>query len=559
AMVAVEATEEEVLPLLTEGVAVAAVNGPTSVVVSGEEQATLAVAEQLAAQGRRTSRLRVSHAFHSPLMDPMLDDFREVAETLSYDEPQIPVVSNLTGTLATDGQLTSPEYWVRHVREAVRFADGVCALAEAGADVLLELGPDGVLAALAQQSATALTVPLLRKDRPEEHSAVTALARLHTAGVTVDWAAFHDGTGARTAELPTYAFQHERYWPKATATAVDATGLGLASADHPLLGAAMSVAGSDELLLTGTLSLATHPWLADHSVDGMVVFPGTGFLELAVRAADQAGCDRVQELTIATPLVLPATGAVQMQISVGAAGQDGSRELRFFTRPGEDFDAEWTQHATGRIGSGEHVLGFDTTVWPPRDAEAVDIEELFDRFASDGLEYGPVFRGLSAAWRQDDTVYAEVELPDSVEDAGAFGLHPALLHAALHGTAFLSDDSGLLPFAWEGVSLHADGASILRVRIASCGEDAVEIAAVDPAGQPVLSVESLTLRAADSGAVAALRRDEANSLFRVDWTPRTLGASAAPATWAVLGEDPFGLTAALGADSEAVAGVHAPA
>ncbi|MFB7790609.1 SDR family NAD(P)-dependent oxidoreductase [Streptomyces sp. NPDC056086] len=559
AMVAVAATEDEVLPLLTEGVAVAAINGPTSVVVSGEEQATLAVAEQLAERGRRTSRLRVSHAFHSPLMDPMLEDFRAVAETLSYDEPRIPVVSNLTGTVAADGQLTDPEYWVRHVREAVRFADGVRALAEAGADILLELGPDGVLAALAQQSATAVTVPVLRKDRPEEHSAVTALARLHTAGVTVDWAAFHDGTGARTAELPTYAFQHERYWPTATPTAVDATGLGLASADHPLLGAAMSVAGSDELLLTGTLSLATHPWLADHSVGGTVLFPGTGFLELAVRAADQAGCDRVEELTIATPLVLPATGAVQMQISVGAADENGHRELRFFTRPGEDQDADWTQHATGRIGSGEHALGFDTTVWPPREAEAVDIEGLFDRFASDGLEYGPVFRGLRAVWRQDHTVYAEVELPDPVEDSGAFGLHPALLHAALHGTVFLSDDSSLLPCAWNGVSLHADGASTLRVRIASCGEDAVQIAAVDPAGQPVVSVESLTLRAADAEAGATPRRDEANSLFRIDWTPRTVAAPAAPATWAVLGDDPFGLTAVLAADSEAVAGVHAPA
>ncbi|MGW4048026.1 SDR family NAD(P)-dependent oxidoreductase [Streptomyces sp. NPDC004721] len=559
AMVAVEATEDEVLPLLGEGVAVAAINGPTSVVVSGEEEATLAVAEQLAAQGRRTSRLRVSHAFHSPLMDPMLEDFRAVAETISYDEPRIPVVSNLTGTVAADGQLTDPEYWVRHVREAVRFADGVRTLAEAGADVLLELGPDGVLAALAQQSATAVTIPVLRKDRPEEHSAVTALARLHTAGVTVDWAAFHDGTGAHTTELPTYAFQHERYWPKVTPTAVDATGLGLASTDHPLLGAAMSVAGSDVLLLTGTLSLATHPWLADHSVGGTVLFPGTGFLELAVRAADQAGCDRVEELTIATPLVLPATGAVQMQISVGAADENGHRELRFFTRPGEDQDTDWTRHATGRIGSGEHVLGFDTTVWPPRDAEAVDIEGLFDRFASDGLEYGPVFRGLRAVWRQDDTVYAEVELPDSVEDSDAFGLHPALLHAALHGTVFLSDDSSLLPFAWNGVSLHADGASTLRVRIASCGENAVQIAAVDPAGQPVVSVESLTLRTADAGAGAQPRRDDANSLFRIDWTPRTVAAPAAPATWAVLGEDPFGLTAVLAADSEAVAGVHAPA
>ncbi|MFJ4920196.1 SDR family NAD(P)-dependent oxidoreductase [Streptomyces sp. NPDC088725] len=561
AMVAVEATEDEVLPLLTDGVAVAAVNGPTSVVISGEEQATLAVAEQLAAQGRRTTRLRVSHAFHSPLMDPMLDDFRTVAETLSYHEPQIPVVSNLTGTLAADGQLTTPDYWVRHVREAVRFADGVRALADAGADVLLEIGPDGVLAALAQQSATAVTVPFLRKDRPEEHSAVTALARLHTAGVTVDWAAFHAGTGATTAELPTYAFQNERYWPKATAIAVDATGLGLASADHPLLGAAMSVAGSDELLLTGTLSLATHPWLADHSVDGRIFFPGTGFLELAVRAADQAGCDRVEELTIAAPLVLPPTGAVQMQISVGAADEDGSRDLRFFTRSGEDQDAEWTQHATGRIGAGEQpALDFDTTVWPPRDADAVDIDGLFERYASDGLEYGPVFRGLRAVWRQDDTVYAEVALPDSVEDTGAFGLHPALLHAALHGTVFLPGDGDggpLLPFAWNGVSLHADGASTLWVRIDSCGEDAVRIAAVDPAGQPVISVASLTLRAAEAGA--ASRSADANSLFRIDWTPRTVAAPAAPATWAVLGEDPFGLTAVLAADSEAVAGVHPPA
>ncbi|MFJ5900691.1 SDR family NAD(P)-dependent oxidoreductase [Streptomyces sp. NPDC093064] len=559
AMVAVEATEDEVLPLLTEGVVVAAINGPTSVVVSGAEEATLAVAEKLAAQGRRTSRLRVSHAFHSPLMDPMLEDFRAVAETLSYEEPRIPVVSNLTGTVAADGQLTDPEYWARHVREAVRFADGIRALTEAGADVLLELGPDGVLAALAQQSATAVTIPVLRKDRPEEHSAVTALARLHSAGVTVDWAAFHDGTGAHTTELPTYAFQHERYWPKGTPTAVDATGLGLACADHPLLGAAMSVAGSDELLLTGTLSLATHPWLADHSVGGTVLFPGTGFLELAVRAADQAGCDRVEELTIATSFTLPPTGAVQMQISVGAADENGHRELRFFTRPGEDQDADWTQHATGRIGSGEHVLGFDTTVWPPRDAEAVDIEGLFDRFASDGLEYGPVFRGLRAVWRHDDTVYADVELPDSVEDSGAFGLHPALLHAALHGTVFLSDDSSLLPFAWNGVSLHADGASTLRVRIASCGEDAVQIAAVDPAGQPVVSVESLALRAADAEAGAQPRRDDANSLFRVDWTPRTVAAPAAPATWAVLGDDPFGLTAVLAAGSEAVAGVKVPA
>ncbi|EPY92528.1 type I polyketide synthase, partial [Streptomyces noursei] len=563
AMVAVEATEDELTPLLTDGVAIAAVNGPTALVLSGGEAATLAVAARLAEAGRRTTRLRVSHAFHSPLMDPMLAAFRTVAEGLTYHEPQIPVVSHLTGTLADAGQLASADYWVRHVREPVRFADGVRALTAAGVGLFLELGPDGTLAALAQQSAPdAVTVPLLRKDRDEERSAVTALARLHTAGAPVDWTAFYAGTGARRTDLPTYAFQYERYWPKTTYRPADATGLGLTAADHPLLGAAMSVAGSDELLLTGTLSLATHPWLADHAVGGMVLFPGTGFLELAVRAADQVGCDRVEELMLAAPLVLPATGSVQMQIAVGPADpDDGGRDLRFFTRPGDDQDAAWTQHATGRITEGAHVLPFDTTTWPPRDAQVVDIDGLYDRYRANGLAYGPVFRGLRAVWRRDTEIYAEVALPDGVTDADAFGLHPALFDAVLHGTLFASadgDDRSLLPFAWNGASLHASGAACLRVRITACGTDAVEITAVDPQGRPVVSVESLTLRAAgpDTGTED---RCDVNSLFRMDWTPRTVHAPAAPATWAVLGADPFGLTAALtAAGPDTVADLRAP-
>ncbi|MFF2813008.1 type I polyketide synthase [Streptomyces sp. NPDC058000] len=561
AMVAVEATEDEVTPLLTDGVAIAAVNGPTSLVVSGDETATLAVAARLAEQGRRTTRLRVSHAFHSPLMDPMLAEFRAVAEGLTYGEPQIPVVSNLTGAVADGTLLGTADYWVRHVREAVRFADGIRALTDAGVGAFLELGPDGTLAALAQQSAPdTVTVPVLRKDRDEEPSAVAALARLHTAGVPVDWTAFYAGTGARRTDLSTYAFQYERYWPKTTYRPADATGLGLAAADHPLLGAAMSVAGSDELLLTGTLSLATHPWLADHVVGGMVFFPGTGFLELAVRAADQVGCDRVEELMLAAPLVLPATGTVQMQIAVGAADQDGARDLRFFTRPGADQDAAWTQHATGRITDGEHVLAFDTTAWPPRDAESITLDGLYDRYRANGLDYGPVFRGLRAVWRRDAEIYAEVALPDGVTDADTFGLHPALFDAVLHSTLFASADGdhrSLLPFAWNGVSLHASGAAALRVRITNCGTDAVEITAVDPQGRPVISVESLTLRAA--GPDTADHRADAGSLFRMDWTPRTVHAPTTPATWAVLGDDPLGLTAALtAAGPETVADLHAP-
>ncbi|MBT2430600.1 polyketide synthase dehydratase domain-containing protein, partial [Streptomyces sp. ISL-112] len=468
----------------------------------------------------------------------------------------------LTGRVASAGGLCSAEYWVRHVREAVRFADGVRVLGEQGVSLFLELGPDGVLSAMAQESVPegAVTVPTLRKDRPEETTLVTALARLHVQGVRVDWPDFFAGTGARPVDLPTYAFQHERFWPRTTFRPADATGLGLTSADHPLLGAAMSVAGSDELLLTGTLSLTTHPWLADHVVSGMVFFPGTGFLELAIRAADQAGCDRVEELMLAAPLILPSTGAVQVQISVGGADEEGRRELRFYTRPAEARDDEWTLHASGRIGNGEQVLGFDGAVWPPKGATVVDIEGLYDRYASNGLDYGPVFRGLRAVWRRDEEIFAEVALDRSVSDADEFGIHPALLDSVLHSTVFASadgDDRSLLPFAWNGVSLHASGAATLRVRVTSNGKDSVRLAAVDVQGEPVISVDSLLLRAAGPQAVDADRRDELNSLFRVDWTPTTPEKADTDTIWAVLGRDELGLTAALA--STGAARLAAPA
>src|SRR5690606_16309752 len=249
AMVAVAAAEDEVAPLLTEGTALAAINGPEAVVISGDEPAVLALAEHFAAQGRRTRRLRVSHAFHSPLMDGMLADFRAVAEELRYAQPRIPIVSTVTGG---EADLTDPAYWVRQVREPVRFAAAVRRLYDDGARTFVELGPDGVLTALGPASAgeEAAFLPLLRAERPEPETAAVAVARAHTRGVAVDWGAYF--TGARLTELPTYPFQRRRYW----------LAPGGAAAGHPFLGEPVPSAVTGETLFTGTLSRRTHPWLS---------------------------------------------------------------------------------------------------------------------------------------------------------------------------------------------------------------------------------------------------------------------------------------------------------
>ncbi|WP_344365743.1 type I polyketide synthase, partial [Streptomyces gobitricini] len=231
AMVALQTSEEEVLPHLTDTVGIAAVNGPQAVVVSGNEPEVLTIKAHFEDQGRKTTRLKVSHAFHSPLMEPMLTEFAETVGGLAFQEPAVPFVSTLTGT-EVSAELTDPAYWVRHVREPVRFADAVRVLYGQGVSTFVEVGPDAVLIAMARQSlddTDVRCVPSLRRDRPEAVDAVTALARLHNRGVAVDWHRFHTGTGARAVPLPTYAFQRRTYWivaPEAGGSGAAAPGTG---------------------------------------------------------------------------------------------------------------------------------------------------------------------------------------------------------------------------------------------------------------------------------------------------------------------------------------------
>ncbi|MFE6488651.1 type I polyketide synthase, partial [Streptomyces sp. NPDC057757] len=527
AMAAVQATEDEVLPLLNpESLAVAAVNGPDSVVVSGTEDEVDRIVGHFSAAGRKSSRLRVSHAFHSPLMEPMLDDFREVAEGVTYNTPVIPVVSNVTGRLAED--LGSADYWVRHVREAVRFADGVQALREEGVTRFVELGPDGVLSAMVRAAVDGpeggvLVVPTLRREHGEAETLLTAIGGLHAGGVPVDWARLFDGRGARRVDLPTYAFQREKYWLVDSQIGGDALSMGLGSAEHPLLGAVVPSPDSDSVALTGRLSVHAQPWLTDHAVGGVTVFPGTGFVELAIRAGDQLACGRLEELTLEAPLVLPADGHAFVQVTVGAAGETEQRPVSVYSRT--DIDAPWTRNALGTLSAAGTEAAFDLRQWPPTDAVPVELDGLYDGLAEAGLQYGPVFRGLKAAWRRGDEVFAEVALPES-EAVDGFGLHPALLDSALHVLALdeVAGDGVALPFAWSGVELFAAGATALRVHVAPAGSDARSFRVADMSGRPVAAVESLVLREIAPERLSAATPRFHESLFNVEW------AAIAPTT-----------------------------
>ncbi|MBQ1076696.1 SDR family NAD(P)-dependent oxidoreductase [Micromonospora sp. C31] len=539
AVAADEAAVAESIAGLTDRVGVAAVNGPASVVVSGAVEALDEVERVWRDRGVRTRRLTVSHAFHSPLMEPVLERFRGIVERLAFAAPALPVVSNLTGALADPDEIRTPEYWVRHVREAVRHADGLAALRDAGVDTFLEIGPQSVLTAMVADvlpDDDVLAVAAQRRDRPEAQALLAALAELHVHGVPVTWREWFAGTGARRVDLPTYAFQRERFWPEALPWRVgDVSGAGLGVAGHPLLGAAVRLAGDDEVVLTGRLSVSTHPWLADHVVGGAVVVPGTALVELAVRAGDEVGASRVRELTVAAPLVLPESGAVRVQVRVGAADDSAARSVSVYSQQEEDDDdTEWLRHAEGLlepVSADEPGVG----AWPPPGADEVDLTGWYPALAEHGLSYGPVFQGVRRAWTAGDEAYAEVALPDGAAgEASAFGVHPALLDAALHPVALLLAAEPVggprVPFAFEGVQVHASGARTLRVRLTRDGSG-VRLVACDGSGAPVVSVDSLVLRE----MTPTSSRAAARSLYEVTWQVEQIDGVDDLPGWAALG------------------------
>nr|WP_159392863.1 acyltransferase domain-containing protein [Streptomyces cyaneogriseus] len=531
-MVAVEAGEAEVAQVLRGReslVGIAAVNGPSSVVVSGAAGVVEEVVAVLRRRGCRTRRLSVSHAFHSPLMDPVVEEFASVVGAVELAEPVI--------AMAGGEGVCSARYWAEHVRRPVRFADHVVWLRERGVTRFVEVGPEGVLSALGPQSAPdAVFVALQQREGSQVRGVLTGLARLHTVGHTVDWSRLFTGTDAALVDLPTYPFQHQPYWLDSTSPgARNAAGLGLAAPGHPLLTTAVELAGDDGAVFTGRLALHTHPWLADHRVDGAVTLPSAALAELAVRAGDETGRSHLADLTIDTPLTVPDGGAVHVRVTVGAAGEDQYRRFTIASRPDRDDPAAWEVHATGLLAEQPPAPEVRFESWPPPGAAPAGLDGFYDRLAGKGHTHGPVFQGLRALWQRGEELFAEVRLPDETEP-DTFGIHPALLDSALH--PLLADGQDTTGLSWHGFSLYATGSRTLRVWVRPKGQDAFRLWLADESGEPVAEVRALRPRPVAPVGRSGGVRDQ--SLFHVAWSPVTLPdpEDLAPTRWAALRHTP---------------------
>ncbi|MPZ80822.1 MAG: SDR family NAD(P)-dependent oxidoreductase [Actinophytocola sp.] len=502
---------------------VATVNGPSSVVVSGEVAALDELLAECERQEVRARRIPVDYASHSEQVERIRHQVLNALAPIRPRSGETPFYSTVSGQLIDTVELDG-EYWYRSLRHTVEFEQTTRTLLVDGIRHFVEVSPHPVLAVGVRETVEdagvdATVVGSLRRDQGGLDRFVGSVAEAHARGVALDWAAVFPGAGR--IDLPTYAFQHRAYWLVAGSGSVDAVGLGQVAAGHPLLGAAVDLPETGGHVFTGRVSVQSHPWLADHAVADTVLVPGAALVDMAIRAADQVGCDVVEELTLEAPMVVPAP--IRIQLVVGGADEDGRRTVSVYSRPElAPVEQPWTRHATGVLAPGAQAPGFDLAAWPPSDAEPVELDGAYDDLALAGFGYGPVFQGLRQLWRRGEELFAEVELAEAAHpDAERFGVHPALLDAALHGllAAERDDVRVRLPFSWRGVSLHATGATSARVRLAPDGSaDGVVVQVADAAGTPVVSVGSLVARPVEPSAVQAAAGAR-HALFGLEWTP----------------------------------------
>ncbi|MEU8976737.1 type I polyketide synthase [Streptomyces monashensis] len=530
------------------GLSVAAVNGPSSVVVAGVVGALGVLEEELRGEGVRVRRVPVDYASHSVEVERVEGELGEVLAGVCAVSSGVPFFSTVTGGVVDTAGLDGG-YWYRNLRERVRFEEVTRLLVGSGRRVFVEMSPHPVLGFVVAETLGVLgvdgvVVGSLRRGEGGVDRFLRSVGEVWAGGVDVDWGAVFEGVAARKVQLPTYPFQHQRYWLKAERAAGDVSAAGLAAPQHPLLGAAVELPGTGGVALTDRWSLRTHPWLADHAVWGTALLPGTGFVDLVLTAGAQVDCGSIEELVIEAPLILPEDSAVQVRVEVGAADETGRRTVSVHSRPEAD-EPDWTCHASGTLVPEDLASSEPALAWPPSGATAVpvDVNSVYPGLAERGYEYGPAFQGLRAVWIREDEIFAEVALPEQEqEDAGRFSLHPALLDSALHAPLIYGTGLPRLPFSWNGITLWTRGASRLRAHFVPAGEETWHVTVTDQTGAPVARIKALIGRQVtpEQLAEARLARETGSSrldnwVYGTNWTPAeaTEPAAAPTGTWLV--------------------------
>ncbi|CAJ62713.1 type I polyketide synthase [Frankia sp. ACN10a] len=502
AMASIDLPESAVRARLLPGIDIAALNGPNATVVAGQPAAVAALVEGCTAQGVRARLIPVDYASHSAAVEPLRDRLLAAFAGVRPRSAGVEFLSTVTASRIDTAELDAA-YWYRNLREPVRLAEAVAALAEAGHRVFLEVSPHPVLVAPVREVLDGLAEPAralatLRRDHGGVEQLLTAAGALFAAGTPVDW-----GTAAagRLTDLPTYAFQESRHW--LDTNAVPTAGPGIAASGHPVLGIVVDQASG--VLLTGRLP-GGPGWARQHRLGERTLLSGAALAELALAAGDWLGVPALEELVLLAPVDMP-DGPVEAQVSVG----EDSRFTIHTRVGGQSPGATWRRHATGSLAASDESGGAVATgpaSWPPPGAEAIDLPAAYAALSGFGVHYGPALRAVRSAWRAGGEVFADLALPEG-EGVHGYLLHPVLLDAAVQ-VAFLDratgprapTDPAVVPFTWTDVHLYATGARELRVRLTPTGADAFALAAFAVDGSPVLTVAGLTLRAVDGAGGA---------------------------------------------------------
>ncbi|MFF5718894.1 SDR family NAD(P)-dependent oxidoreductase [Streptomyces buecherae] len=508
---------------------IAAHNGPHTTVIAGNTNAIEDLLHHCEQHNIHARRINVDYASHSPHVETIREQLLTQLADLKPTTSNIPFYSTTTGQALDTTHLTA-DYWYTNLRQPVLLTHATTTALQNGHTTFIEISPHPILTTPLHDITDHTNHPAtitgtLRRDHGTWTQLLTHAAQLHTHNTPINWTTSLPAT-APQLDLPTYPFQRQHYWLPASSPS---RRLGNDSTGHPFLLTRTTLATSQETLYTGHISTHTHPWLTDHALWNTPLLPGTALLELALHTAHHTGLHHIEELTLHTPLTLTHHQPHHLQIHIGTPNTTGQHPLTIHTRPEGTDDGAWVQHAVGVVSAKGQAP--QDEAWPGQGVALAEAEGVYGRLAEVGFDYGPAFQGLRRQGRVGDDVVAEVELPEARQaDADRFDLHPALLDAALHATLLEGVDRVRLPFSFSGVTLHATGATDLRVRLTPTGPDTVSVLATDAEGQQVVSIDALTLREVSAEQFRATANGLNNPMYQVEWVPAETTELTEPAS-----------------------------